>query len=89
MTDPTPTDAGRPTPSWTTSEGDEIATTNPLYDYADPTPTYDRAAVLEKQIDILTRAVHLLTASSKPTSEWLDKAMEKATPGTDYPGRTR
>ena len=39
--------------------------------------TARRLERLEAQVDVLTRALHLLTISAKPTSEWLDKSMEK------------
>lgn len=34
-----------------------------------------RIAKLEQQVDVLTRAIHLLTTSAKPTSDWLDAKM--------------
>lgn len=34
-----------------------------------------RVLLLEKRLDIAINAIHLLTASAKPTSEWLDSKL--------------
>lgn len=42
-----------------------------------------RLKLLEARVDALTTALHLLTVSAKPTSEWLDATMAKI--GGDAP----
>lgn len=43
-----------------------------------------RVDTLERQVDVLTRALHLLTVSAGPTSKWLDAEMASIPrPGDD------
>lgn len=39
--------------------------------------TEERVLRLERQVELLTAALHLLTVSAAPTSKWLDVKMAK------------